>query len=238
MAARQHRAIGLVGGMSWESSALYYRLINQAMRRALGGHHNAVSMLYTLDFAELLEAANRSRWSEVAQRIAQAGRGLKAAGADFILLTSNTAHAVASEVEAAAGLPMLHIAEPVARALRHDGVRRAGLVGTRHVTQGRFYSEWLGAHAGVAVEPPLEDEAAELDRIIFDELTLGRVEAASRERYFEILRAMRGRGAEGVIVACTELPLLVEGGFAPPVVCYDSTQLHAERAVELSLESK
>ncbi|OGA60623.1 MAG: hypothetical protein A3G81_09145 [Betaproteobacteria bacterium RIFCSPLOWO2_12_FULL_65_14] len=229
--------IGLVGGMSWESSALYYRLINQAMARALGGHHNAASVLYTLDFAPLLEAAAQSRWSDVAQRIAEAGRRLKAAGADFILLTANTAHAVASEVEATAGLPLLHIAEPVARALRQDGVRRAGLVGTRHVTQGRFYAEWLGAHAGVTVEAPLEHEAAELDRIILGELTLGRVDPASRERYFEILRAMRRRGAEGIIVACTELPLLVQGGFAPPAACYDSTLLHAERAVELSLES-
>lgn len=235
MGARQHRMIGLVGGMSWQATALYYRYINQFMHDALGGHHNARSVLYTVDFAGLLSAASAGRWDDVAEALVGAASRLAAAGADFVVLTANTAHAVADRVEAQGGLPLLHIADATIQALPGYSARRLGLVGTSTVTGGAFYREYLHARAGIEVIVPSPAEQEALDRMIFDELTLGRIVPQSRERLIGIVQSLGDRGVAGVIVGCTELPLLL-AEVAPPIACYDTTRLHALAAVRLALQ--
>ena len=230
----QTRLIGLVGGMSWESSALYYRLVNETMQRRAGGHHNASSILVTLDFEPLLQAGAGGRWDEVAGAIAQAGQRLARAGADFFLLTANTAHRFADEVQRSAGLPLLHIGTPTAGALRAAGLQRAGLIGTRHVTAPGFYRDWYQIHHGIELVPPGAADCAMLDAIIVDELTHGRIDAGSRRRVLAVIDRMRLAGLQAVVVGCTELPLLLDGAPAP-LACYDTTRLHAEAAVELAL---
>lgn len=230
----QTQLIGLIGGMSWESSALYYRLINEAMQRRAGGHHNAESILVTLDFEPLLQAGAEGRWADVGGALVQAGQRLARAGAGFFLLTANTAHRFADEVESGVGLPLLHIGTPTATALRTAGVRRAGLIGTRHVTQSPFYTDWYRDHHGIELVPPSAEDCAAIDAIIVDELTRGRVDPASRRRVLAVIDGMRLAGLQAVVVGCTELPLLLDGA-APPLACYDTTRLHAEAAVERAL---
>jgi len=230
----QTRLIGLIGGMSWESSALYYRLINETMQRRCGGHRNAASVLVTLEFESLLQAGGEGRWADVAGAVAEAGRRLARAGADFFLLTANTAHRFADEVERAVGLPLLHIGTPTAAALKAGGLRRVGLIGTRHVTTSSFYMDWYRDHHGIEVVPPAAEDCAMLDAIIMDELTQGRIDDRSRQRVLAVIDRMRLAGLQGVIVGCTELPLLLDGA-APSLACYDTTRLHAEAAVEWAL---
>ncbi|VCU68420.1 Aspartate racemase [Pigmentiphaga humi] len=228
------RLIGLIGGMSWESSALYYRLLNQAMQRRLGGHHNAASVMVTLEFEPLLQAGAAGRWDEVADAIAQAGMRLKRAGAEFFLLTANTAHNFASQVQAAVDLPLLHIGTPTVAALQAAGIARAGLIGTRHVTGPGAYRDWYRSQ-GIELVPPPDDDRAALDAIIADELTQGRIDPRSRQRVLAIVDGMRLAGLQAVVIGCTELPLLLEGA-ALPLAGYDTTRLHAEAAVALALD--
>ena len=231
--------IGLIGGMSWESSALYYRLINQAAQRMLGGHHNAISVLYTLDFEPLVQAGNAGRWDDVSASLADAGRRLRAAGADFFLLTANTAHLFAEDIERDCGLPLLHIGTATAAAIRQAGLQRVGLIGTRHVTGSNFYIDWFRDHHGIEVVPPPAADRALLDRIVMEELTCGRVDAISRAHVLAVIDRMRLAGLEGVIVGCTELPLLLaDPGHPASIACYDTTRLHAEMAVSQALASR
>lgn len=230
------RCLGLIGGMSWESSALYYRLINQAVQRRLGGHHNARSVLATLDFQGLLDAAERGDWSAVAAQIGRAAASLEAAGADLILLTANTAHQVFDVLPQYTRLPLLHIGEATARALRKAGHGRVGLIGTRHVTEASFYADWIRAHAAVQVQTPSAAERQWLDSLIFGELTQGRLLPDSRTELLSLIDRMRGAGLDAVIVACTELPLLLSvQGPAPALPCFDTVALHVEMAVDAVL---
>lgn len=233
--AIQQRVIGLVGGMSWESTALYYRHINELMQTACGAHHNAESVLYTVDFARLLAAGQAGRWDEVAATLVHATRRLAAAGAHCVLLTANTAHTVAAQVAADGGLPLLHIADATARAVRAAGGRCFGLVGTSHITRGAVYRDYLCEHYGYDILTPTDDESASLDQMIFGELTLGRLENESRERLVAICTNLVERGAHGVIVGCTELPLLLHGASLPFSI-FDTTRLHARAAVHFALE--
>lgn len=223
--------IGLVGGMSWESTALYYRYLNEIARTRLGGHHGAHCLIHSLDFEPLLQAGAAQRWDDVAAAIARAGQGLRAAGAQFFLLTANSAHRVAEQVEAAVGLPLLHIADATGAALRKDGRRRVGLIGTRHVTEDGFYAQWIGKRFGIEVIPPERPDRERLHAIVIDELTHGNLLDDSRRYVQELVAKMRAQHLEAVIVGCTELPLLLSRPSLLALPCYDTAWLHAAAAL-------
>ncbi|MBD9371451.1 amino acid racemase [Rhizobium sp. ARZ01] len=226
--------IGLIGGMSWESSALYYRLLNLAAHRRLGGHHNARSVLVTLDFDALNRMAAEGRWDEVADLIIDAGRRLEGAGAAFAMITAVSGHAVADRVEAALRLPLLHIADPVGEAVRAKGLTRLGLLGTRYTMEMGFFSARLRDKFGLVVLVPPQKQRDALHRIIVEELTLGRITEEARETLLSMAGDLAGQGTEALAVACTELPL-VAGMEDYPVAAFDVVQLHVEAALDRAI---
>jgi aspartate racemase len=228
------RVIGILGGLSWEASALYYRLMNEAVQAALGGHHNARSVVYTVDFEQMLTLAEERRWDEVGRELSAASRRLEAAGAECIVMASNTAHLVFAEVAAAVRVPVLHIADALGRALRRHGARRVGLLATRYVLDSSLYQEWLTYRHDVEVVMPLPAECDAVHRIIVDELTAGTANAESRRQCVSIIEGLARRGSDGVVLACTELPLLLsQGDTALPL--FDTTRLHVDDAVSFAL---
>jgi aspartate racemase len=225
------KTIGLIGGMSWEASAVYYRLLNQAVQKRLGGLHSARIAMLSLDFAEPAEYARLSQWKELAALLIDAAKKLEAAGADVVLIGANTAHRVAGEVQAAISIPLLHICDCTAAAVKADGLGRVALLGTRYTMEEEFFKARLQAN-GLAVVIPSADERELIHRTILDELVLGRIEDRSRQSCRKIIaRLVEDEGAEGVILGCTELPLLLGAGDAS-VPLYDTTELHALAAVE------
>ncbi|WP_070106887.1 aspartate/glutamate racemase family protein [Burkholderia plantarii] len=227
------KTIGLIGGMSWESSAEYYRLINRHSKALHGGHHNAKSVLVTVDFAEIEALQSAHDWPALGACMADAARRLEAAGADFVVLTTNTMHRVAASIEAAVTLPFLHIADPTGAALRAAGVKRVALLGTRYTMELPFYAERLAARFGIETLTPDDTGRGTVHRIIYDELCHGSIEPASRDAYVAIIAALAARGAEAVILGCTEITLLI-GEHDSPLPVYDTTALHARAAVELA----
>lgn len=226
--------MGLIGGISWESTALYYRYINEIVRERHGGHRSAECVLYSLDFEPLIRAAEAGNWPGVADTLAGAGKRLKAAGAGFFLLTANTAHRVADAVQKSVGLPLLHIGQATGDALRRDGLRRVGLIGTRYVTEDGMYAEWLREHYDIEVVSPDAPDCEVLHAIILDELTRGLVRESSRRAVLSIIQKMHDRNLEGIIVGCTELPLLLAQAQPTALPCYDTTRLHAAAAVDMA----
>lgn len=228
------RTIGLLGGMSWESTETYYRVINETVARALGGLHSARCLISSVDFAEIEPLQSAGEWGELARILTEEARSLARAGADFLVICTNTIHKLAPEIERGAGIPLLHIASAAADELRRAGVRRAGVLGTRFTLHERFYTDVLRAGG---VEPLLPDEAEipELDRIIFDELCRGEVLPESREKYLKAIEGFAARGAGAVLLGCTELGLLLDGAEAA-LPLFDSAVIHARRAAELALE--
>ncbi|AIO42563.1 aspartate racemase family protein [Burkholderia cenocepacia] len=225
------KTIGLIGGMSWESSAEYYRMINRQSKALHGGHHNAKSVLVTVDFAEI-EALQRAHdWAALGERMADAARRLEAAGADLIVLTTNTMHRVYGAIEAAVSLPFLHIADPTGAALRAAGVERVALLGTRYTMELPFYAERLRDRFGLDVLIPDESARGDVHRIIYDELCHGVIDAGSRAAYVTIIEELAQRGAQAVILGCTEITLLI-GQNDSPLPVFDTTALHAQAAVE------
>jgi aspartate racemase len=229
------RQLGIIGGMSWESSAIYYRLLNQDVRRRLGGHHSARVLMLSLDFAEIEALQRAAAWDAAGERMAQATRMLQAAGAQGVLLATNTMHRVAGAIEAASALPLLHIADATARAIVDAGLQRVGLLGTRFTMEQEFYVGRLRAGHGLDVVLPEAEERDVVHRVIYDELCHGRVVDASREAYRVIIERLAGRGAQGVILGCTEITMLVGPGDAR-VPLFDTTALHARAAVDWMLE--
>lgn len=227
------KTIGLLGGMSWESTVPYYRLINEAVKQRLGGLHSARLLLHSVDFAEI-EALQRSGdWEAAGRQLASAARGLETAGADLLLIGANTMHRVAPAVEAAIGIPLLHVEDATARAVRAADIARVGLLGTRFTMEQAFYVDRLAAHGlDVLVPPPAERE--EVHRVIYQELCAGRFEPSSRARFRHVMAGLVSRGAQGVILGCTEIGLLVDAGDAS-VPLFDTTRLHALAAVEAAL---
>ena len=225
------KTIGLIGGMSWESSAEYYRMINRHSKALHGGHHNAKSVLVTVDFAEI-EALQRAHdWTALGERMADAARQLEAAGADLVVLTTNTMHRVHGAIEAAVSLPFLHIADPTGAALRAAGVERVALLGTRYTMELPFYAERLREKFDLDVLVPDESARGDVHRIIYDELCHGVIDAASRATYVAIIDELAKRGAQAVILGCTEITLLI-GEDDSPLPVFDTTALHAKAAVE------
>ncbi|MDQ2789847.1 MAG: aspartate/glutamate racemase family protein [Actinomycetota bacterium] len=226
--------IGLLGGMSWESSAEYYRLLNEETRRRIGGHHCARCVLASLDFAEVVALQRAGAWEEAGAVLADAARGLERAGAQLLVLCTNLMHKVADDVAAAVDIPFLHIADVVGEHARQAGLRRLGLLGARWTMQEDFYRSRLGERFDLEVLIPDEPDRTLVDRVIYDELTQGRVESASRADYRQVISRLTERGVEGVILGCTEITLLIDSNDSH-VPLLDSTRLHAHRAVSLAL---
>lgn len=228
------RVLGLVGGMSWESTAIYYRLLNQAAKARLGGLHSARLLLWSVDFHDIESAMRAGDWDAVGRELAAAARALEAAGAEGLLLTSNTLHKLAPVIAGAIGIPFLDLIELTAAEIRRAGLARVGLLGTRFTMEEDFYRARLEQGGGVEVLVPDGDDRALVDRAIFEELCRGRIEAASRAEFRRILVALAARGAQGVILGCTELGLLVGAGDSP-VPLFDTTTIHATRAADWAL---
>jgi aspartate racemase len=228
------KVIGLIGGMSWNSSLEYYRLINKLVSRKLGGLHSARLVLYSLDFEEIERAQQESRWEDAADILAKAAMALKQAGADFLLICTNTMHKVVDEVGESARLPILHIVDVTGNAIREQGLSKVGLLGTRFVMAERFYQDRLKKHFEIEVVVPAKDEQAIVHRIIYDELCRGKVRNLDRQSCLQIIDKLTKRGAEGIVLGCTELPLLIRASDVR-VPVFDTTRLHAEAAVEMAL---
>ncbi|MCU4745897.1 MULTISPECIES: aspartate/glutamate racemase family protein [unclassified Streptomyces] len=227
------KVIGLIGGMSWESTAEYYRLLNTLTRDRLGGLHSARCVLYSVDFAEIERLQVQGRWEEAGEILADAARALERAGAEMVLICTNTMHKVADQVAAAVSVPLLHLADATAVAVRAAGVRTVGLLGTAFTMEQDFYRGRLEA-GGLAVLVPGADERAVVHRIIYEELCLGVVRDASREEFQRVIGRLVERGAEGVILGCTEIELLI-GERHSPVPVFPTTRLHVEAALRAAL---
>lgn len=230
------KTIGLIGGMSWESSAEYYRLINEAVKEQLGSLHSAQLLLYSVDFAEIERLQHAGDWDAAGRILADAARRLERGGADFLLLCTNTMHKVGSAITEAVVIPFIHIADPTATQIRAAGVRTIGLLGTRFTMEQDFYRGRLEAEYGLRVLVPNDADRATVHRIIYDELCLGIIRAESRADYRAIMARLVEAGAEGIILGCTEITLLVQPEDAT-VPLFDTTQLHAEAAVKLAMAS-
>ncbi|MET0553270.1 MAG: aspartate/glutamate racemase family protein [Vicinamibacteria bacterium] len=228
------RVIGLVGGMSWQSSAAYYRLINEEVRTRLGGQHNARSLLYTVDFAAVEVLQREGRWEEAGELLADAARRLERGGADCVVLCTNTMHKLAHRIEAAVGIPLLHIVDATAHALVARGLDRVGLLGTAFTMEQDFYRGRLRDRFGVEATVPGEADRALVHRIIYDELCQGIVRPESRAAYTAVMRDLAGQGAQAIVLGCTEIMLLV-GQADTSLPLFDSAALHAAAAVDFAL---
>ncbi len=217
--------------MSWESTVEYYRLINRGVGARLGGLHSAPLLIHSVDFAGIVARQQHDDWAGAAAQLAAAARGLEAAGAAALLLCTNTMHHVATAIEEAVGVPLLHIVDPTGAALQMAGVRRAALLGTRYTMELPFWRERLAARYGVELVVPDEEERTEVHRVIYDELCQGIVSDASRASYGRIIARAGCAGAEAVILGCTEITLLI-GPADSPLPVFDTTALHAQAAVE------
>lgn len=230
------KVIGLIGGLSWESSAEYYRIVNEAVRARLGGLHSARVLMWSFDFAEIEALQASGRWDAATELMIDAARRLERGGADFILIASNTMHRMAADVEAATGIPLVHIADPTAERIKAAGVTRVGLLGTAFTMEQDFYKGRLAREHGLDVLVPEDADRADVHRIIYDELVQGRVEPSSREIYRGVMARLVERGAEAIILGCTEIMLLVRPEDSA-VPLYDTTTIHAEAAVERALRA-
>jgi aspartate racemase len=227
------RTLGLLGGMSWESTLPYYRYVNERVRERLGGLHSAKLVLYSVDFAEIERLQHAGDWDAAGRVLADAAQALERAGAEALVLCTNTMHRVLDVVEPAIRMPVIHIADATAQRIRAGGLKTVGLLATRFTMEQDFYSGRLEAN-GLAVLVPGADERAEIHRIIYDELCLGMIREASAATYRAIMARLVARGAEGLILGCTEIGLLV-GADDTSVPVFDTARIHAEAAVDWAL---
>lgn len=222
------KTIGLIGGMSWESTVTYYQLINETVKRELGGLHSAKILLYSVDFAEIEEYQARGEWEKSAQVLAEVAQNLEKAGADFIVICTNTMHKVAPQITEKIGIPVLHIAEATAEALKEAGITKVGLLGTKYTMTQDFYKDKL-IEAGIQVVIPDETGVETVNDVIYNELCLGIIKDESRQKFLEVITQLGRNGAQGVILGCTEIGLLVkQADTALPV--FDTTHIHAIKA--------
>ncbi len=228
------QTIGLIGGRSWESTIPYYRVLNEVVRAQCGGLHSAKVALYSVDFAEYEPRLRSGAWEEIGDGLVEAARRVAAAGADFLVLCTNTMHKVAPRIEAQVGLPLLHIVDPTAQAIAQAGWRKVGLLGTRFTMEEEFYRERLRVSHGIEALVPDGADREVVNRVIFEELCRGRVLESSREEYRRIVRTLAARGAQAVILGCTEITLLI-GAADSPIPLYDTTSLHATAAARRAL---
>ncbi len=231
------KTIGLIGGMSWESTIPYYRLINEGVKQRLGGLHSAKLILHSVDFDEIERLQRSGDWDSASALLTRSAQLLETAGAELLVLCTNTMHKVAPAIESAVSIPLLHIADATAEAAKSAGIRRVGLLGTRFTMEQDFYVGRLIDRHGLEVLTPTAPERDEVHRIIYDELCLGKILSASRESYRRIMNELARRGAQAIILGCTEISLLV-GEEDSPVPLLDTTAIHAQSAVEAALASR
>lgn len=229
------RIIGLIGGMSWESTVEYYRLINESVKARLGGLHSAKCILYSVDFAEVEELQRKGQWPEAAQLLVDAAQKVEKAGADMVLVCTNTMHKLADDVQAGIGIPLLHIADATAAKVRQAGIQRVGLLGTRFTMEDDFYRGRLTSQHGLEVVIPNDADRVTVHRVIYEELCVGITRPESKTQMTGILSRLVEMGAEGIILGCTELGLLIGNGDCR-VPLFDTTREHALAAVNHALK--
>lgn len=228
------KTIGLIGGMSWESSIEYYRITNETVRAKLGGLHSAKCIMYSVDFAEIEALQHQARWEEATELMIAAAQSVEKGGADFVVICTNTMHKLADEVQQHIQIPILHIADATAEKIQAQGLKTVGLLGTKFTMEEDFYKGRLTQKYGLEVMIPIAEERELVHRVIFDELCLGKVKQSSKAQYVSIMERLANDGAEGIILGCTEIGLLVQQEDSP-VPLFDTTTIHAVAAVERAL---
>ena len=234
MAAKKQRTLGIIGGMSWESTESYYRLINEGIKAELGSLHSADLLIHSVDFAPIGELQAQGAWDEMGAILANSGKRLQAAGAQGLLIATNTMHKVVDDVQAVTNLPIIHIADATAKAIQAQGLTKIALLGTQFTMTQDFYKQRL-IDVGLQVLIPENDARAEVHRIIYDELCQGQFLDSSRQYYSQVIKDLANEGAEGVILGCTEIGLLIIQQADSPIAVFDTTAIHAAAAVEFLL---
>ena len=230
------KTIGMIGGMSWESSLEYYRIINEAVMEQLGDLHSAKSLMYSVDFAEIEVLQREGRWQEATQAMIDDAQAVEAGGADFLIICTNTMHKMADDVQRSIAIPLLHIADATAEAIQARGLQRVGLLGTRFTMEQDFYRGRLVEKYALDVLVPESADREIVHRVIYDELVLGKIESDSKVEYLRIIAALAQAGAEGIILGCTEIGLLVsQADCSLPL--FDTTRIHALAAVKYALQT-
>lgn len=228
------KTMGLIGGMSWESSLEYYRIVNETVKEKLGGLHSCKCLMYSVDFGVIEALQHQNKWDELTKLMIEAAQNLKHGGADFIVICTNTMHKMAPEIETATGLNVLHIADVTGAAISKDQIQKVGLLGTRFTMEGDFYKKRLKDNYDIEVIIPEDADRQIIHDIIYNELCLGIIKDDSRQKYINIINKLCANGAEGIILGCTEIPLLIkQSDVLIPV--YDTTKIHAESAVDFAL---
>ena len=228
------KTIGLIGGMSWESSLEYYKIVNETVKEKLGGLHSCKCLMYSVDFGVIEALQHQNKWDELTKLMIEAAQNLKHGGADFIVICTNTMHKMAPEIETATGLNVLHIADVTGAAISKDQIQKVGLLGTRFTMEGDFYKKRLKDNYDIEVIIPEDADRQIIHDIIYNELCLGIIKDDSRQKYIDIINKLCANGAEGIILGCTEIPLLIkQSDVLIPV--YDTTKIHAESAVDFAL---
>ena len=228
------KTIGLIGGMSWESTMTYYQIINETIKNRLGGLHSAKCILYSVDFDEIEKYQTRGEWDKSADVLSEAAQALERAGADYIVICTNTMHKVVPEIGRRIHIPILHIADMTAVQLKKQGIRKVGLLGTKYTMQQDFYKNIL-IRQGIEVIVPNDDDVDVVNRVIYDELCLGKIFEKSKAAYLDIIHKLARNGAQGIILGCTEIGLLIQQSDTD-IPLFDTTHIHAEQAALKSLE--
>jgi aspartate racemase len=228
------KTIGLIGGMSWESSAEYYRLINQRVKEEMGGLHSAKCILYSVDFEEIEQYQSNGEWDRAAEVLGAAAASLEKAGADFIVLCTNTMHKVIDQISECIGIPLLHIADAAAVHIKEKKIKSVGLLGTKYTMEQDFYKERLTSN-GLNVIVPEAVERERMNKIIFEELCLGKIEEKSRDFFKSVINSLKIKGAEGIVLGCTEIGLLIKENDSE-IPIFDTAAIHAEEAVKKAVE--
>jgi aspartate racemase len=231
------KTIGMIGGMSWESSIEYYRIINESVRTELGGLHSARSIMYSVEFAEIEALQHQDRWDEAAKILIGAARSLESGGADFAIICTNTMHKLYDIIQQSIRIPLLHIADATAESIKTEGIQKIALLGTRFTMEENFYKGRLVDNYGLDVIIPRSEDRETVHRIIYDELCAGIIQSDSKQKYADIIRRLVKEGAEGIILGCTEIGLLVKQEDSP-VRLFDTTEIHAKAAVKYALANE
>jgi len=229
------KTIGIIGGMSWESSTVYYQLMNQKIKELLGGFHSCKLILWSVDFAEVEQLQRDGNWIKLDELMAKAAHKLELAGAEIILVGTNTMHLCAPAIEAKISVPFLHIAEATAQIIQKTGFKKVVLLGTKFTMEKDFYKDIIQKKYGIEILIPTKDERDIIHQIIYKELVQGKIKPESKQKYIDIIKNLHEKGAEGVILGCTEIPLLIQAEDVP-IPIFDTTKIHAEKAIEWALE--
>lgn len=228
------KIIGMIGGMSWESSVVYYQIINRKTKEILGGSHSAKSLMYSVDFEEIAELQHIGNWAKLKEIMIDTAQKLERGGADFVVICTNTMHLLADEISASVKIPLLHIGDATGEAIAKKGLKKVGLLGTRFTMEGDFLKKKLLEKCGIETIIPAENDREKVHSIIYNELVKGKIKDDSRKIYLEIINKLTANGAEGIILGCTEIPLLVSNKDTDAIL-FDTTTIHAEKAVEFAL---